>query len=75
MREFAFTDPVYSGFDFLSRAVVNEPPTVLIEPAAPHWDEGAAMRPVDRPLAWVGDDRLLLDDVSRCGIKGCLDIS
>ena len=26
-------------------------------------------RPVDRPLAWLGSDRLLLDDTSRYGLR------
>lgn len=27
-----------------------------------------AVRPVDQPIAWVGADRLLLDDVTRYGL-------
>lgn len=27
------------------------------------------VRPVDQPLAWVGTDRILLDDVSRFGLR------
>jgi len=26
------------------------------------------IRPVDKPLAWIGYDRILLDDVSRLGL-------
>ena len=44
-------------------------PTVVIEPAGAHWEAGGAVRPVDQPLAWVGNDRLLLDDESRCGLR------
>jgi len=27
------------------------------------------VRPVEKPLAWLGDDRLLLDDTSRFGLR------
>ena len=27
------------------------------------------LRPLDQPLAWVGADRILLDDVSRFGLR------
>jgi len=27
------------------------------------------VRPVDKPIAWVGHDRILLDDVSVCGLR------
>lgn len=28
-----------------------------------------SVRPVDQPLAWVGADRILLDDTSRFGLR------
>lgn len=29
----------------------------------------SALRPADQPLAWVGADRILLDDTSRYGLR------
>ncbi len=46
----------------------GEPTIVIRTPVEPHWEQGSALRPVDSPIAWIGNDRVLLDDVSRCGL-------
>jgi hypothetical protein len=48
--------------------VVNEP-AAIIEPAGAHWDNESGLRAMDNPIAWIGQDRLLCDDISRCGLR------